>query len=80
MEKTKNKHPRRQDSGSRQFVEEYNNNSDSESGFRRKLKVVEGQCYTPPFDTLGFDQEKLGMDDLNRLRCANLKHITNSYK
>jgi hypothetical protein len=63
-----------------QFSQDYNNNSDSEAGFRNKLSVVEGQSYTPPFDTLGFDQEKLFMDDVHRLRCAKLKHITNSYK
>lgn len=69
-----------QNSGRDEFARDYNDNSDSETGFKRKLKVVEGQCYTPPFDTLGFDQEKLCMDDVHRLRCARLKHITNSYK
>lgn len=68
-----------QKSNKSEFARDYNNNSDSESGFRRKLRVIEGQCYTPPFDTLGFEQEKFFMDDVNRLRCAKLKHITNSY-
>lgn len=66
-----------QNSNLTEFAKAYNNNSDSESGFKNKLKMVEGHSYTPPFDTIGFDQPKLCMDDVNRLRCMRLKEYNN---
>ncbi len=65
-----------QNSGRDEFAHDYNHNSDSEEGFQKKLKMVEGESYTPPFDTLGFDQPKLCMDDINRLRSCKLRHHT----
>ncbi len=54
------------------FSDDYKNSSETEKGFNEKLTRMEGESFTPPFDTLGFDQPKMGMDDLNRLRCMRL--------
>lgn len=55
---------------------DYQNSSATEQGFKRKLRMIEGESFTPPFDTLGFDQPILGMDDLDRMRKMKLKKYT----
>lgn len=57
------------------FSDDYKNSSATEEGFKRKLRQVTGESFTPPFDTLGFDQPIIGMDDLDRMRKMKLNKL-----
>lgn len=58
------------------YSKDFEEKSDNESGFKRKVKIMEGEAFTPPFSTLGFDHPILGMDDVDRMRRIKLKQFS----